>query len=145
MIRALLLSGMFALPCLGQMTGAAKTSGPCSPAVSGINNRITIECEGITKEQADQLLELLNKVASKQLDPKQVADRLEDISARLTAEIDRVILALTGRLPQHLKVNVTESLNPSTDMVTTQTSPGSPQTPNSDVDRRQDSGRVPLP
>jgi len=44
MIRALLLSCLFAIPCIGQTrTGSASTSAPCSPAITGNNNRVTFE------------------------------------------------------------------------------------------------------
>lgn len=44
MIRALLLSCLFAVPCIGQTRpGSASTSGPCSPAISGNNNNVTLE------------------------------------------------------------------------------------------------------
>jgi hypothetical protein len=43
MIRTLLLSCLFAIPCFGQTrTGNATASGPCSPAISGNNNSVTL-------------------------------------------------------------------------------------------------------
>lgn len=46
LISALILPCFFAIPCVCQTTTAspAKTSGPCSPAITGNNNRLTIEC-----------------------------------------------------------------------------------------------------
>lgn len=57
MIRALLLLCLFAVPCFGQTrTGNASTTGPCSPAISGNNNSVTLEnCSPIAPKEAAQL------------------------------------------------------------------------------------------
>jgi hypothetical protein len=48
-----LLLLVFAAPCWGQTnTGNAQTSGPCSPAVSGNNNRIYLNCAGKIPKKA---------------------------------------------------------------------------------------------
>lgn len=78
-IVALLL--LVAAPCFAQTTkaGEAKTSGACSPAVTGNNNQFTINCSGISQAQGQQLLSILNRILSQQLDPKAVMDKLDEI------------------------------------------------------------------
>ncbi len=51
----LILSLLIAMPCMGQTkaTGEAKTAGPCSPAVSGNNNRIIMNCQAPNKEKVE--------------------------------------------------------------------------------------------
>jgi hypothetical protein len=63
----------------GQTSGPATAKGPCSPAVTGNHNVFKIECSGISKEQGDQFLKILNKIASNQLDPNKVMEKLDDI------------------------------------------------------------------
>jgi hypothetical protein len=76
----LILSLLFAVPCLAQTTktGEARTTGPCSPAVSGSNNTFTFNCE-IDKRQGEKMLDILNKILTNQLDPDAVIAKLDDI------------------------------------------------------------------
>src|SRR5208337_3991703 len=48
-----ILSLLITMPCMGQTktTGGAKTAGPCSPALSGNNNRVIMNCQGNGKEK----------------------------------------------------------------------------------------------
>ncbi len=50
--------------------GEAKTTGPCSPAVTGSNNQFIINCQGITKQEGAQLLSIINQLLSTQFDLK---------------------------------------------------------------------------
>ena len=70
-----------AASCFAQTnkTGAAKTSGTCSPAVTGNNNQFKITCDGISPEQGEQLLSIMNRILSQELDPKLVMDKLDEI------------------------------------------------------------------
>jgi hypothetical protein len=63
-------------------TGAATTTGGCSPANSGHNNTFEITC-GVGREQGEKIIRLLNKVIANQIDPDSVSGALEDIKARL--------------------------------------------------------------
>jgi len=65
-------------------TGTAETTGPCSPATTGNNNQLTINCQGIGKEQGDQLLRILNRIAKDQIDPKLVLEKLDEIQKGIT-------------------------------------------------------------
>lgn len=70
-----------ALPCCAQTTtGKAETAGACSPAVSGNNNKLTITCSGVGKEQGQKILAILNKILANQLDTEQVMAKLDEIS-----------------------------------------------------------------
>jgi len=82
----LVLLMLIAMPCRSQTTttGRANTTGPCSPVVTGGNNQFRINCgSGITKEQGDALLKILNKILRDQLDPEAVMDSLKDIQKGL--------------------------------------------------------------
>jgi hypothetical protein len=70
-------------PCRGQNTGSAETTGTCSPAVTGNNNQFTINCRGLSKEQGDKMISILNKIVEKQLDPEKVMVRLEEMQKSL--------------------------------------------------------------
>jgi len=72
---------LVALPCGSQdaKTGAAETSGICSPAVTGNNNQFTINCQGLSQEQGAKMLRILNKVLAHQLDPEAVMTKLDEI------------------------------------------------------------------
>src|ERR1700675_1441415 len=79
---ALVLS---AVPCSSQQTttGPATTAGPCSPAVSGNNNQFTIECQGISRQQANKILGVMNRILANELDTDAVMKKLDEIvSAR---------------------------------------------------------------
>lgn len=61
-----------------QATSQAETKGACSPANTGNNNTFTITC-GIGKAQGDQMLKILNKILTNQLDPDAVIAKLDEI------------------------------------------------------------------
>jgi hypothetical protein len=71
---------LMALPCCAQTTtGTAKTKGACSPAVSGNNNQIAINCRGLSKAQAEEMSSILNKILANQINPKDVMTKLDEI------------------------------------------------------------------
>jgi hypothetical protein len=70
---------LWAIPLHAQTTGAADTSGPCSPAVTGNNNQFKITCDGIGEAQGNELLKILNRISKEQLDPKLVMEKLDEI------------------------------------------------------------------
>jgi hypothetical protein len=74
-VLLLLLSGS----CGAQTSGNATSSGPCSPAVSGSNNSFSIECNGITKQQYQQFLAILNKIARNDIPADKVMEKLDEI------------------------------------------------------------------
>jgi hypothetical protein len=77
----LVLSLLIAIPCMGQTkaTGEAKTAGPCSPAVTGSNNKFQITCK-IDEKQGQKMVDILNRILSNQLDPDTVMAKLEEIN-----------------------------------------------------------------
>src|SRR6266581_1060729 len=67
-------------PCCGQnTTGNAETTGACSPAISGNSNQVSINCQGISKEQAEKMSSILNKILANQIDPAKVMAKLDEI------------------------------------------------------------------
>lgn len=89
-MKKLLLScfllASIALPSTGQnQRGNAETTGTCSPAISGDNNQLTINCPGtgISEEQAKKMASILNKILAKQIDPDLVMGKLEAIEKLL--------------------------------------------------------------
>lgn len=72
---------LVALPCCAQTTtGKAETKGACSPAVAGSNNKITITCSGLGKEQGQKIVSILNRILANQLDTEQVMAKLDELS-----------------------------------------------------------------
>jgi hypothetical protein len=66
----------------GQQTGNASSSGSCSPANTGNNNQFTINC-GIGQAQGKKLIDILNKILTRQLDPDAVLSKLDEIKSDL--------------------------------------------------------------
>src|ERR1700733_7593142 len=62
-------------------TGHASTTKPCSVANTGSNNKIQIDC-GISKDQAQKMLAILNKILADQLDLDTVLKDVEQIRAQ---------------------------------------------------------------
>jgi len=74
-----LLCLLFAVPSWGQTatTGSAETKGPCSPAITGSNNQLTIKCQGIPDKLGTQLVDLLNRIAKNQTDAETMITKLD--------------------------------------------------------------------
>ena len=79
-------------------TGGVKVQGACNQVVAGNGNQVTLNCNGISKEKAAQLVRLLNTIISRQLDPDEVYAQLNQISAKVDS-INVSIDPLTG-MPQ---------------------------------------------
>ena len=85
--------------------GGVKVQGACNQVVAGNGNQVTLNCNGISKEKAAQLVRLLNTIISRQLDPDEVYAQLNQISAKVdsvNAKVESVNLSiapLTG-MPQ---------------------------------------------
>src|SRR5258707_3323058 len=54
-------------------------AGDCSINSIGSNNQFTIDCRGISKEQGQKMLAILNKILANQLDPDAVMAKLDEI------------------------------------------------------------------
>ncbi|WP_047489856.1 hypothetical protein [Terriglobus sp. TAA 43] len=67
---------------LGQ--GQTKTSGACSPVVTGAQSIVTIRCAGMSEAKANQLIALMNKILAERLDLSDVNKKLDDLSAQMT-------------------------------------------------------------
>jgi hypothetical protein len=65
--------------CLSQSTtGPATTKGACSPANTGNDNTFVINC-GIDKAQGAELIAIMNKILTNQLNPIEVMAKLDEI------------------------------------------------------------------
>ncbi len=64
---------------LGIAQQSATTSGPCSPIAPNNSGSITINCPGMSKEQGQKLIDILNKILKDQLDPNVVMKKLDEI------------------------------------------------------------------
>lgn len=62
--RAVLLIALASSQCRSQSTGPARTTGPCSPAITGSGNTINIKACGI--QQAEEFKKLLTDIATHQ-------------------------------------------------------------------------------
>jgi len=79
-MKYILISVLLSTPGLPQTHGGeVRSSGNCSSAVSGNNNRVTITCPEMSKEQADDMVRLMNRILSQQVDPKKVYSELDKI------------------------------------------------------------------
>jgi len=66
------------LPCL-LFAQQSSTSGPCSPIAPNNSGSVTINCPGLSKQEGDQMLKILNKILGDQLDPEAVMTKLDEI------------------------------------------------------------------
>ena len=64
-------------------TAAPWTRGSCSPVVTGQNDQFTIHCPGMTNEQGEKLLGIVNKILANELDPQLVLAKLDEIQRGL--------------------------------------------------------------
>ena len=103
----LAISALMGAPLVAQTAGSStsKTKGPCSPAVSGNRNTVTIECKGISQKQADQFLKLLNKIAENQLPADQVFERLDEIEIGMKVLTDDALITSQLTMQVELQVN----------------------------------------
>jgi|ERR1022692_1478986 hypothetical protein len=82
-MKAALVFLTTALACFSQTPKPAETRGACSPANTGSNNTFNITCQGISKQQQKELLDIINKLTTDQLPAKDVLAALDDIKRRL--------------------------------------------------------------
>jgi hypothetical protein len=79
-------AGFFRLLMLLALVGPAaaqntnSTTGTCSPIVSQNQGPVTIECAGVPEHLQRQLVEILNSILRKQLDPTAVMSKLDEIA-----------------------------------------------------------------
>lgn len=66
-------------------TGTAETTGPCSPAVTGANNQFTITCQGVSDKLGSQLVDLMNRIATNQIDAQAMMSKLDGCLAGVKA------------------------------------------------------------
>jgi hypothetical protein len=107
----LILLLLTAIPCCCQTstTGQAETKGPCSPAVTGSNNRFTISCQGINDKLGAQLIDLLNRVAKNQIDADAIMAKLDGC---LTSQ-EKIKETMGGwKLDPEAQKRLTEKLTP---------------------------------
>jgi hypothetical protein len=60
-----------------QSTGPAKTFGHCTIANTGNHNTFNLKCAGISKEQGDSLIRIMNEILARQLDEAAALDSLQ--------------------------------------------------------------------
>ncbi len=60
---------------------SATTSAPCSPIAPNNTGSITISCPGISQDQGQKLIAILNKILAKQIDPETVLTKLDEIQS----------------------------------------------------------------
>jgi hypothetical protein len=73
------------------------SNGVCSPAINGNVNTITVTCTGMSKETAADMVQLLNNILSRQLDPKKVYSQLDSISGTV-ADLNDTVSAVVNPL-----------------------------------------------
>jgi hypothetical protein len=93
---------LIAIPSLGAQTetGKAETAGPCSSAVTGSNHQFSISCQGVSEEQGSQWLAILNKIAKKQLDPKVVMQKLDEMEGPSGSPEPKAAIERTSTVPE---------------------------------------------
>jgi hypothetical protein len=91
------LLALITLPCVAQTaTGKAETTGTCSPAISGSQNRVSIDCRGVSKEEAAKMISILNKILSNQIDPDAVMAKLDEILKAVNPNAGQITYGFNG-------------------------------------------------
>jgi hypothetical protein len=70
---------------LGFAQQSATTSGPCSPIAPNNTGAITINCPGMSKQQGQKMIDILNKILKDQLDPNVVLTKLDEIQTGVSS------------------------------------------------------------
>jgi hypothetical protein len=68
----------------------AKTTGQCSPIATNNKGTITINCPGMSEEQSEQILKILNKILAEKLDYNEVMNKLDEILYEVTSKISQL-------------------------------------------------------
>jgi hypothetical protein len=72
---------LLVIPCIAQnplaVTGNAETTGSCSPAVTGNNNKFTITCQNVPGKLRDQFVDILNRLAKNESDAVAILAKLD--------------------------------------------------------------------
>jgi hypothetical protein len=71
---------------------SSTTSAPCSPIAPENTGTITINCPGLSKEQGQKMLTILNKILTNQIDADTVITKLDDIQKGIGAITSRAHL-----------------------------------------------------
>jgi hypothetical protein len=69
---------------------SATTSGQCSPISPNNSGAITINCPGMSKEQGQKMIAILNKILADQLDPDAVMAKLDEIIANQEKQSEEI-------------------------------------------------------
>jgi hypothetical protein len=75
-------SQLMTLPALADSTAnlEQRSAGACSPPIANNSGSITIECSGLSKDVSDQIIQILNKILSSQVNQKEILKQLGDLS-----------------------------------------------------------------
>jgi hypothetical protein len=98
-IQAAIYTGALVIPraFADGSTGMSQHSeGACSPIIGTNQGTVTIECSGMSKEVGDQMLTLLNKILSSQVDQQIILKRLGDLSRAYETLNSKAINAQRG-------------------------------------------------
>jgi hypothetical protein len=113
----LVLLMLSAFPCWSQTTttGKAETKGPCSPAVTGSGNTISIKTCGMSAQEMTEFQQALRNILSnEQLDTAAILKKLDGClqtmsDRHLTGPQKQSILAAIGTSPGHKIIIATTS------------------------------------
>jgi hypothetical protein len=98
------------LSCLALAQQSSTTSGPCSPIAPNNTGTIRIDCQGVSAKLGSQLVEILNRIANRQLDPNAVMAKLDEILHAINPNAPKVTYSLNGSTrtisPQGVSLNL---------------------------------------
>ena len=98
---------LMAIPGLGAQTqtvkaetGKAEAAGPCSAASPSNNDQFSINCQGVSEEQGTEWLAILNRIAKKQLDPKMVMLKLDELEGFSRSPEPKAVVERPSAIPE---------------------------------------------
>lgn len=86
-----LICSLIAFPALAFPEQTFKTTGPCSPVAPQNKGIFVIRCSGVSDKLGHQLVNILNRIKERQLDPRVVMEKLDEIQkgvSNITGELN---------------------------------------------------------
>jgi hypothetical protein len=91
------------LSSVGLAQQSNTTSAPCSPIAPNNSGSITISCPGMSKEQGQKMIDILNKILANRVDTNAVMEKLDGCLAGVNQIVEK-------EAPRHITAQQQESI-----------------------------------
>lgn len=94
MIKVIALLAL--IPGVAFAAESAETFGPCSPIAPKNSGTITINCPGISQQQGEQMLRILNKILTSPMGSNAVMEKLDEILHEVNPNAPKTTYTFAG-------------------------------------------------